>query len=227
MFNQVLQRSSVRSLHVISARQASYTYKAALVMHGNGVYDGTECTEAAACLVGLSRAGANVQVYAPNRDQAHVVNHMTGEEDASSKRNVMEESARIARGNVRDLALLKADNYDALIIPGGFGAAKNLSDFGFAGEKMVVKEDIAKVLNDFYDHKKVIGLTCIAPVLAAKALSGKKIKMTMGGVKGDNWPYAGASQLAESLGHNMITGCQVNDVVMDTENRVVTTPAYM
>lgn len=138
-------------------------------MHGNGVYDGTETTEAVACMVGLSRAGAQVQCYAPNRDQAHVVNHLTGEEESAS-RNVMQESARIARGNVKDIKDLSAEDYDALIIPGGFGAAKNLSDFGFAGEKMQVKEDIDRVLNDFYSHKKVIGLTCIAPVVAAKAL---------------------------------------------------------
>ena len=123
----------------------SRNFRAAVVFHGNGVYDGTETTEAVALLVGLSRIGATVQVYAPNRPQAHVVNHLLGEEQPVA-RNVMEESARIARGNVKDMSLLYANDYDALIIPGGFGAAKNLCSFGFEGENMTVHEDVEKVL---------------------------------------------------------------------------------
>ena len=84
----------------------------------------------------------------------------------------MEESARIARGNVKDLNELDFHDFDALIIPGGFGAAKNLSDFGIVGDKMKVSDDVAKVLNDFKDSKKVIGLACIAPILAAKTFEG-------------------------------------------------------
>ena len=131
------------------ARQiTSRDFRAAVVFHGSGVYDGTETTEAVALLVGLSRIGADVQVFAPNRDQAHVVNHMTGEEQ-EAPRNVMEESARIARGNVKDLAELKATDYDALLIPGGFGAAKNLCTFGFDGADMKVHDDIEKTLREF------------------------------------------------------------------------------
>ena len=84
------------------------------------------------------------------------------------KRNIMQESARISRGNVLDITTLDARNYDALVIPGGFGVAKNLSDFAFRGEHMEVDKDVAKVLKDFYNHNKVIGMTCLSPVLAAK-----------------------------------------------------------
>jgi len=96
------------------------------------------------------------------------VNHLNGTNN--DNRNIKQESARISRGNVLDIATLDARNYDALVIPGGFGVAKNLSDFASKQEQMEVDKDVAKVLKDFHDHKKVIGLTCIAPILAAKVL---------------------------------------------------------
>jgi enhancing lycopene biosynthesis protein 2 len=225
MFKQV---TAARQFFAIQQRKGiHYTYKAAVLLHGCGVYDGAETTETVAALVGLSRAGAQVTCFAPNRTQYHVVNHLSGFEDTQQKRNILEESARIARGNVKDLNELMVEDFDALIVPGGFGAAKNLSDFGIVGEKMKVQDDVAKVLTEFKDSKKVIGLSCIAPILAAKTFEGKKIKMTMGGVKGDAWPFAGASQLALTMGHVMNTGATVQDVVYDTEHRIVTTPAYM
>jgi enhancing lycopene biosynthesis protein 2 len=98
---------------------------------------------------------------------------------------------------------LDARNYDCLVVPGGFGAAKNLSNFAFEGEKMEVDPEVARVLNDFYTNKKIIGLTCISPVLAAKVFQGETLSMTMGGIKGDNWPYANASVVAKGFGHRM------------------------
>jgi len=151
---------------------AAFSYRAAVILHGNGVYDGTECTEAVAVLVGLSRAKAQVQCFAPNRPQMHVVNHTNGEEDSTHERNVMVESARICRGDIKDIAELKSKDFDTLIIPGGFGAAKNLSNFGVVGDKMTVHDDVASVLKDFKDNRKIIGLSCIAPVLAAKTFEG-------------------------------------------------------
>jgi enhancing lycopene biosynthesis protein 2 len=142
MFNQVY-RSSLRhqAKMPILAQQlrfASYSYRAAVLLHGNGANDGTETTEAVAALVGLSRAKAQIQCFAPNRNQMHVVDHSTGEEDNSHTRNMLVESARISRGNVKDISELCASDFDAIIIPGGFGVAKNLSDYGSAGDKMVV-----------------------------------------------------------------------------------------
>ena len=173
-------------------------FRAAVVFHGSGVYDGTETTEAVSLLIGLSRLGAEYQVFAPNRDQAHVVNHLTGEEEANA-RNVMQESARIARGDVKDLNDLSAGDYDALIIPGGFGAAKNLCSFGFEGADMSVQADIEKALKDFKKADKVIGLTCIAPIIAAKVFGNMGVKMTLGG-RADNFPYAGSIDAASSFG---------------------------
>ena len=134
LINQQLKRRAT----LFSGYMPTRDFRAAVIFHGNGVYDGTECTEAVAMLVGLSRLGAEVQVFAPDRAQAHVVNHMTGEEQ-SQQRNVLEESARIARGNVKALNELSASDYDALLIPGGFGAAKNLCSFGFKGAEMEVE----------------------------------------------------------------------------------------
>lgn len=169
MFSGMIQRRVGAALRppTLGMTTTRRDFRAAVVFHGCGVYDGTEITESVALLVGLSRIGAEYQIYAPNRDQAHVVNHLTGEEEANP-RNVMSESARIARGNVKDLKDLRASGYDALIIPGGFGAAKNLCSFGFDGANMKVQPDIEKVFKDFRSSNKIIGLTCIAPIIAAK-----------------------------------------------------------
>ncbi len=139
----------------------------------------------------------------------------------------MEESARIARGNVKDLAELKAADFDALLIPGGFGAAKNLCSFGFDGADMTVQQDIEKVLRDFRSENKVIGLTCIAPIIAAKVFGKDEsgVKLTLGG-RGDNFPYAGSLDAAESFGAT-VEEKSVSEVSIDYKNHVVTTPAYM
>ena len=151
------------------------------------MYDGTETTEAASLLIALAKHKAQIQCYAPNDDQFHVINHTTGEE-MDEKRNVLVESARIARGNVKDLTELKASNYDALFIPGGFGAAKNLSDFAVKGADMSVHPTVEGVLKDFHGSKKQIGLCCISPVVAARvfgtSFGGPGAKMTLG-CKGD------------------------------------------
>ena len=175
-------------------------------------------------LVGLSRLGCEVQVFAPDRDQAHVVNHMTGEEQPNP-RNVLEESARIARGNVKDMAELSAADYDALLIPGGFGAAKNLCTFGFDGADMTVHEDMERVMRDFRSNDKVIGMTCISPIIAAKVFGADGINITLGETS-DNFPYAGSIEVAKSFGakhenHEVLSTC------VDRDNNIVTTPAYM
>ena len=149
---------------------------------------------------------------------------MTGEEQANP-RNVMEESARIARGNVKNLEELKAADYDVLLIPGGFGAAKNLCSFGFDGADMTVQQDIEKVLLDFRSEQKVIGLTCIAPIIAAKVFGKDGVKLTLGG-RSENFPYAGSIDAAESFGAQMEEK-DVSGVTVDYKNHVITTPAYM
>jgi enhancing lycopene biosynthesis protein 2 len=142
--------------------------KVALVLSGCGVYDGTEVHEASACLVHLSRGGATVSMFAPDVAQMHVIDHTKGE-PLAQERNVLVESARIARGKVAPLASLNAGDFDAVVFPGGFGAAKNLSDFAVKGPELTLIPDVTRVLTEFHAAQKPIGLCCIAPILAAKA----------------------------------------------------------
>ena len=137
----------------------------------------------------------------------------------------MEESARIARGNVKDMATLNASDYDALLVPGGFGAAKNLCTFGFDGADMKVHEDVESVFRDFHASNKVIGLTCISPIIAAKVFGSEGVKLTLGG-RAENFPYAGSLDAAASFGAEM-EELDVNGVCVDWKRNIVTTPAYM
>ena len=137
----------------------------------------------------------------------------------------MEESARIARGDCKDLKSINVDEIDALLIPGGFGAAKNLSDFGFKGADMKVEEDVEKLMKECHAKKKVIGLTCISPILAAKVLGKEGVKLTLGG-RGENFPYAGALDVAESFGAKVVE-MSIDETCTDWDHRVVTTGAYM
>jgi enhancing lycopene biosynthesis protein 2 len=204
-------------------------FRAAVILAGSGVYDGSEITETSSILIALSKHKADVQCFAPNREQMHVVNHLNGEEQKDHTRNVMAESARIARGNVLPLSKLSSEDYDALFMPGGFGAAKNWSDFGVKGAQMTVQDDVAGVLKDFHAAKKQIGLCCIAPVVAAKVFGTKSggpgLKMTLG-CRGDDWPHNGAIDAATSFGNEVIEA-QVDQVCHDEVNRIHTVPAYM
>ncbi|MCL4126748.1 UNVERIFIED_CONTAM: hypothetical protein GTU68_003433 [Idotea baltica] len=200
----------------------------AVVLAGNGVYDGSEVHEASATLVSLSRAGADIQCYAPNENQMHVVDHTKGAPDEKDSRNVLVESARISRGNVKPITELSSQSADAVIFPGGFGAAKNLSDFAVNGAQMTVKPDVERVIKDFHGAKKPIGLCCIAPILAAKVLGPSGVEITMG--KSDDgsgkWPYGGSLEAAKALGAKPVEKT-VDEIVIDEKNKVVTTPAFM
>ncbi|XP_059020867.1 glutamine amidotransferase-like class 1 domain-containing protein 3, mitochondrial isoform X1 [Mustela lutreola] len=180
--------------------------RVALVLSGCGVYDGTELHEASAVLVHLSRGGAKVQIFAPDIPQMHVVDHTKGQPSESetrslfSPRNVLTESARIARGKITDLARLSAADHDAAIFPGGFGAAKNLSTFAADGKDCRVHGDVERVLKEFHAAGKPIGLCCIAPVLAAKVLHGVEVTVGHEQEEGGRWPYAGTAEAIKALG---------------------------
>ena len=158
----------------------------------------------------------------------HVVNHLNGEE-MNESRNVKTESARIVRGNVKDLSELKSSDFDVLFMPGGFGAAKNWSDFGVKGADMTVHDDVAAVLKDFHAAKKYIGLCCISPVVAAKVFGtqsgGPGATLTLG-CRGDNWPYNGSIDAATSFGNTLVEK-EINQICHDEVNRIVSGPAYM
>ncbi|XP_069058895.1 glutamine amidotransferase-like class 1 domain-containing protein 3, mitochondrial [Pleurodeles waltl] len=200
--------------------------RVAVVLSGCGVFDGTEIHEASAILVHLSRGGADVQIYAPDIPQMHVIDHGKGQPAETETRNVLAESARIARGKITDLAQLQANNHDAVIFPGGFGAAKNLSTFAVDGADCKVDKEVERVLQEFHKAAKPIGLCCIAPVLAAKVLPGPEVTVGQEEDKGGKWPYAGTAQAICALGAKHCA-TDVDEVHVDKKNKVVTTPAFM
>ena len=191
--------------------------KIAVILAGCGVYDGSEIHESVLTLLRLSQQGVQVQCFAPDIAQHHVINHLTGEEMAES-RNVLVEAARIARGNVRDVRELLAADYDALLIPGGFGVAKNLSDFAFKGDAAHVQPDVLAAAQSFAQASKPIGLICIAPALAA-AIYGNGVQCTIG-------TDPDVSGVLNRMGAEHVN-CGVADIVVDSARKLVTTPAYM
>uniref|UniRef100_A0A671NF22 ES1 protein homolog, mitochondrial-like n=1 Tax=Sinocyclocheilus anshuiensis TaxID=1608454 RepID=A0A671NF22_9TELE len=191
--------------------------KVAVVLSGCGVCDGTEIHEASA-RVPYYRGGAEVQMFAPDVSQMHVIDHGKGQPVEKESRNVLSESARIARGNITNLAKLNVSNHDAVIFPGGFGAAKNLSTFAIDGKDCKVNKEVERVLNDFHNAGKPIGLCCISPVLAAKVLPGVDVTVGHEEEEGGKWPYAGTTQAITALGAKH---------TVKEKNKVVTTPAFM
>ncbi|XP_071988268.1 putative glutamine amidotransferase-like class 1 domain-containing protein 3B, mitochondrial [Engystomops pustulosus] len=218
----ILPLLRARALHRTQGNPAA---RVAVVLSGCGVYDGTEIHEASAILVHLSRAGAQVKMFAPDIPQMHVIDHSKGE-PVSESRNVLAESARIARGDVAALSQLNAQDHDAVIFPGGFGAAKNLSSFAVDGESCRVHDDVQRVIKEFNKSKKPIGLCCIAPVLAARVLPGVEVTVGQEDEQGGKWPYAGTTKAIQALGGKHCAK-EVHEVHVDRTSRVVTTPAFM
>ncbi|MCO7522405.1 MULTISPECIES: isoprenoid biosynthesis glyoxalase ElbB [Pseudomonas] len=193
------------------------TKKVAVILSGCGVYDGAEIHESVITLLRLDQRGAQVQCFAPNIAQMHVIDHLTGEQMPES-RNVLVESARIARGAVKDIREAKVEDFDALIVPGGFGAAKNLSNFAVEGANCSVQPDVLALAEAFADACKPVGLICISPALAAK-IYGPGVVCTIG-------KDAGTSAAVVKMGGTH-EECDVHDIVEDVQRKLVTTPAYM
>ena len=191
--------------------------KVAVILSGCGVYDGAEIHESVITLLRLDQRGAQVQCFAPNVAQLHVVDHYSGDE-MNETRNVLVESARIARGNIKDVKALHVGDFDALIMPGGFGAAKNLSDFAISGANCTVQPDVLSAAQAFVKAGKPIGLMCIAPALAAK-IFGAGVICTIG-----NDRETAATLVQMGVEHHE---CAVSDIVEDAERKLVSTPAYM
>ncbi len=194
------------------------TKKIGVLLSGCGVFDGAEIHEAVLTLLFLDRAGASAVCMAPDVDQLHVINHLT-QQVTDERRNVLVESARIARGEIRDVRSVSADDIDALIIPGGFGAAKNLSDFALKGPEAQVDPHVQRLLEAMADRSKPIGALCIAPATLVRAVSGRSPQVTIGN-------DAGTASAIEAMG-GIHTNCGVSDICVDQKNRMVTTPAYM
>ena len=192
--------------------------KVGVILSGCGVFDGSEIHEAVCILLSLDQRGATVQCMAPNKS-APFVNHLT-KSPGAGERNVLEESARIARGEVIDLATVKASDYDAFIFPGGFGAAKNLCTFAVDGENCSVDPEVSRVLQEAHKAGKPIGLACIAPVIAAKVF-GKSHHPTL--TIGHD---SGTAAKIEAMGAKHAAH-DVDQISVDEKNRIVTTPCYM
>jgi enhancing lycopene biosynthesis protein 2 len=190
----------------------------AVILSGCGHLDGAEIRESVCSLLALDRANAEVSVFAPNRQQFHSVNHLNGTE-TDDNRNILVEAARIARGKIAPLEDLDVQNFSALILPGGFGAAKNFSDIAIKGGEARAEADVAMVIQDFFKQKKPIGAICIAPALVTLALRNlTTAKVTLGD--------ASNAALIEALGGHHVA-CVTNEICIDEKNRLVSCSAYM
>lgn len=190
--------------------------KFAVVLSGCGVYDGAEIHEATLTMLAIMRQGAEYQCYAPDIKQHHVINHISGDE-MNETRNVLIESARIARGDIKPLSEFNGNDFDALIFPGGFGAAKNLSTVAFNGPDATINPDVEKAVVQMVDLKKPIGALCISPAFIAKIL--KDVNVTIGNDKG-------TIEAIEAMGATHVE-TDHGDVVFDENKLVFTTPCYM
>ena len=191
--------------------------KIGVVLSGCGVYDGTEIHEAVITLLAIARSGAQALCFAPDKAQTDVINPLTGEPMAES-RNVLVEAARIARGDIQPLAAARAEDLDALIVPGGFGAAKNLSNFASQGAECLIDSDLKALTLAMHEAGKPLGFMCIAPALLPKIFP-IPLRITIG-------TDLDTAEVVEEMGAEHVP-CPVDDIVVDEEHKVVTTPAWM
>lgn len=190
--------------------------KFAILLSGCGVFDGAEIHESTMTMLAIVKNGGSYDIFAPDVTQHHVINHLNGEE-MDEKRNVLIEAARIARGNIQPLTDYRAEDYDALILPGGFGVAKNLSTYAFEGPGFKVDKVVEEALRKTYELKKPIGALCISPVLLAGVF--KNLNLTIGN------DQSTANDI-EKLGCIHIESGK-GEIVVDNANRIVTNPCYM
>ena len=192
--------------------------KIAVILSGCGVFDGAEIHESTLVLLALDQANIEYQCIAPDVEQLHVVNHISGQAMENERRNVLIEAARISRGNVLNVVDANAADYDGVIVPGGFGAAKNLSDFAVSGADMAMNAGIKGFLQALHRQNKPIGLICIAPVMAP-LIFGAGVECTIGN-------DLETAAMITAMGGKHVE-CAVTDIVVDEANKLVTTPAYM
>lgn len=192
--------------------------KIAVILAGCGFKDGSEIHESVLTLLHLVKQGATPMLFAPNEKQATVTNHLTGDAGGES-RNILIESARIARGNIKDIKELKVTDADALVLPGGYGAALNLCDFAVKGVHCTVHPQVQRVVQEFYQAKKPIGAICIAPAIIGKVLGSYGIELTIGS-------DGGTAQALEKMGVKHVN-TTVENFHWDSKNKIASTAAYM
>ena len=190
--------------------------KFAVVLSGCGVFDGAEIHEATLSLLAIAKQGGTYEIFAPDINQHHVINHITGEE-MDETRNVLVESARIARGSIQNLEQFNPGEFDALLFPGGFGAAKNLSNWAFKGAGSSILPAVEDAIKGMIELGKPVGALCISPVILAKVIG--KVNLTIGDDEG-------TIDAIESLGATHVYTTH-GEVVVDVDHNIVTTPCYM
>jgi enhancing lycopene biosynthesis protein 2 len=202
--------------------------KIGVLLSGCGVYDGSEIHEAVLTLLSIAEHGAEAVCMAPDMPQHHVVNHITGEEMPES-RNVLVEAARIARGNIRNLQTVSAQDIDALLIPGGFGAAKNLTTWAFNGPDGDIHPEVQRIIRSMVEAGKPIGAMCMGPTVVARALKGSDVQASLSvGTTAEPSPY----DIAAISGGMAAAGAQptmrtVRETETDNQHRIVSAPCYM
>ena len=202
--------------------------KIAVLLHGNGVYDGTEIHEAVFSLLAIAENGGEAVCFAPNINQHHVIDHTTGEE-MNETRNILVESARIARGAIIDIKDLNVAEVDGLVMPGGFGTAKNLTKWAFEGPGGDINEDVKRVITEFVSAKKPIVGLCMSPTTIAKALEDKEysVNLTVGTIeKVSPYEIDAISEGIKSLGH-IVEMKSINEISFDEKSNIITAPCYM
>lgn len=192
--------------------------KIAILLSGAGVFDGSEIHESVLTLLCLTQAGATYQCFAPDIQQAHVVNHLTGEVDENASRNVLVESARIARGEILATEKLNINEFDGLIIPGGFGAAKNLCNFAFVGASNELNPQVKTFISTFIAANKPVGFICISPVMIPLLYEQ--------GAKGTIGTDQATAEAFNQMG-GQHTNSPVDGIIVDEQHKIVSTPAYM
>lgn len=202
--------------------------KIAILLSGCGVYDGSEIQEAVFAMLAIEEAGSEYMCIGIDKDQHHVINHLTGEE-MDEKRNMLVESARIARGDIKNIKDVEIRDFDALVIPGGFGNAKNLSSWAFDGAKGTILDEVKLLLVNCINAGKPIASLCVSPILIAKALEDSDLypKLTMG-AKGYASPYdiREFHEGIASLGA-ITSEKQLGEIEIDNELKIITAPCYM
>ena len=200
----------------------------AVILSGCGVFDGSEIQEVVFTLLAIAENGGTYQCFAPDMQQHHVLNHITGEEMKES-RNVLIESARIARGQILSLKSFQAEKFDGLVIPGGFGAAKNLTQWAFNGPHGEIQEDVKNAIVSMAGIQRPIVGLCMGPTVIAKALEGSSVKahLTVGTDKAPS-PY----EIAAISSGMQKTGAvaemrTIDEILIDTDNKIITAPCYM
>ncbi len=202
--------------------------KIGVIFSGSGVFDGTEIQEGVFTLLAIKKAGAEAVCFAPDVEQHHVINHITGEE-MPEKRNVLVESARIARGNIKSLDAFDAGEIDALVLPGGFGAAKNLTKWAFSGPEGEINKQVKNAIASMVTLGKPVAGLCMGPTVIAKALEDTGIHATLTvGTTDQASPYEieAISQGMEKAGAKSVMK-DIYEVAVDLENKIVTAPCYM